>query len=833
MMSTWTVRGHLAPAVTLLAVLAAVSGCGRAPAGTGTQVASTAAPTIIPVQTAARKWALDLPLRTWVSRPAPEPGQGPLPNGTGKHSRLLFDSKRGRMVLSGGDYTYREAGHDINRRSGMHIVWAIDLSKGEQATWTRLTSWCAAPGGVQPGRPDTVVWTYDSTRDQGVMMPGFYFITQKSTVTVCPGVDQTTDSVVFDFTSNTWSLPPYGPPPKGYGGDQGASYGVYDPVTDAVYRFRRMSANTMEILYRKTNEWEQVPLGASGSTLHRTNANRDQSAIDVEGRSIYAISWRMRALMRYSIPAKRVVDTIEMPPKWVPPIGPGDHETWAVFDPINRVVLIPVAQNFDGALIGLAIYHVDQKRWEWEDPPANGPEVSGNTVGFDPANNALILLGRNKAGLWWLYRYGEGTGNRGTSERRDRRPSSLAGFDVVPVSETTRVPAAPVRASRPAADAAAVARLEQMPDNSWLRLKPKSRTAYVPAVAAHDAAAPDLRERPVKTTDPIARSYSGLAIGDGLVFNFGGGHASHPGNEVDLYTVDANQWTVQYPPESPVNGSGEAKVIAGSGSSVAAITPLGRPYVEHTYQQSTYDSRRKRFLSVVASGTWSWDPATTKWTHLAGPALGTFSPGFYTGNGNVVYHAGADAFLAFVTAPRKGSERGVYRLNGDSATWSYVGAFPSRKEYSHKEIYSAYNPDRGEVAVVVGYTRLLRYRLEDKSWTEVPAFPKALHVGFPNFSYDSRHKVMVFLLTPRSGDDDGPDRQAQIWVWDPAADTWTNPPTAGTAPPPQHGKERASLVYDASRNVFVYLQVLGKYCREGGKYACGGATETWAYRYRR
>ncbi|MGH7397282.1 MAG: hypothetical protein ACRELW_07080, partial [Candidatus Rokuibacteriota bacterium] len=628
---------------------------------------------------ASRTWSLDLPLRTWVPRRAPEIGAGPLPNGTGKHSRLLFDPKRGRMVLTGGDYAYAENGQENEGdRSGMHIVWGIDLSKGEQATWTRLTSWCARPGEIQPGRPDTVVWAYDSMRDQGVMMGGFFFITQESHAdrTKCPGVKQVIDSVLFDFGTNTWKLPPYGPPPKGYGGDIGASFGVYDPVTDAVYRFRNHHGGVMEVLYRKTNQWEQTPLG-----IPRTNANRDQSAIDVKGRNIYAISRRMRALMRYSISAKRVVETVEMPAKWIPPAS--SIESWLVFDPINRVVLIPVSEsdNFDGVLHGLAIYHVDDKRWEWEDAPTTGFQVSGNTLGFDPVNNALMLLGRNKDQHWWLYRYGNGVAGR--TSKRAGPPSRPAGDDIVLVAATEQRPAV-AGGPKLTRDPAALARLEGMPGNSWVRLEPKPRVAYQPAVSAKNSGAPDLRDRPITVADPIARSYSGLVYGNGVVFNFGGGHATHPGNDVDLYRADANEWAVQYPPESPVNGSDEAQTIAGAGSSVTAITALGRPYTEHTYQQAAYDSRRKRFMSVLRSGTWAWDPATTKWTLLAGPTRGTFSPSWYTGRGNVVYDAGADALIAFVTGPRKGSERGVYRLSGDSTTWSHVGAFPSRKEYSYK-----------------------------------------------------------------------------------------------------------------------------------------------------
>lgn len=821
---------RLALAGALLATLGvATAACGQVTSNGGEPSVSPVMASSDPAPT--RTWALDLPLRTWVSREAPAVGAGPLANGSGKHSRLLFDSKRNRMVLTGGDYSYAENGwENEGDRSGIHIVWAIDLSKGEEATWTRLTSWCAQPGGIQPGRPDTVVWAYDSMRDQGVMMGGFYFITQKSHAnrTKCPGVEQVIDSVLFDFGTSIWKLPPYGPPPKGYGGDTGASYGVYDPVTDAVYRFRNRDDGIMEVLYRKTNSWEQNPLG-----IPRTSPNRDQSAIDVKGRNIYAISWRMGALMRYSISAKRVVETVEMPPKWAPP-GPS-IESWLVFDPINRVVLIPVSKSrsFDGVLHGLAIYHVDQKRWEWEEPPTTGFQVSGNTLGFDPVNNCLILLGRNKDRRWWLYRYGNGVAGGGTSKRSDR-PSRRAGDDIILAAATDQAPAV-AGGSRPPRDPAAGARLEGMPENGWLRLKPKPRIAYQPAVSAKNSAAPDLRDRPITIADPIARSYSGLAYGGGVVFNFGGGHATHPGNDVDLYVVDANQWAVQYPPESPVNGSGEARTIAGAGSSVPAITPLGRPYTEHTYQQTAYDSRRKRFMSVLRSGTWEWDPATTKWRLLAGPALGTLSPGWHTGRGNVVYDAGADALIAFVTGPRKGSERGVYRLSGDSTTWSHVGSFPSRKEYSYKELYSAYNPDRREIAVVVESSRLFRYRLDGNAWTEVTSFPDALKGGFPNFAYDSRNKAMVFLVTPRGGDDEGDaDRKTQIWAWDPARDTWSNPPTPDGAPEPlgSLGKERGSFVYDPNHNVFIHLRTLVRYCDAGG-YACGGTTESWAYRYRR
>ncbi len=810
----------------------------------------------------APRWNLDLPLRTWMPRPAPGVGQGPMPDGDGKHSRMLFDSKRGRMVLAGGDYAYEEPGIQTSERySGIHLVWSIDLSHGDHATWKRLTPWCAQPSGVQPGRPDTVVWVYDSRRDQGVMMPGFYHNSQGDPPpTLCPGVNQTLDSVLFNFATNTWSLPPYGPPPGkgGYGGDEGSSFGVYDPVTDAVYRFRRVGNTSMEILDRATNSWEQIPLGTEGTGVGETRANRDQPAIDVRGRSIYVISWRMRALIRYSIPAKRVIETTPMPPKWIEPFTPGDHETWMTFDPINRVLLIPVARDFYGLLVGLAIYHVDAKKWEWDDPPRTGPQVSGNVVGFDPVNNAMIFLGRSKAQVWWLYRYGNGLGAPAVKPLGSKQ--SIAPIPTLAAAPTPPPQAAPstrrampgpgpvaaesagptaapsqtvTSAAAPPPDPAALARLEAMPDNSWLPLNPKPRTVYQPAVAPENSAAPDLRNRTVVSGEPVARSYSGLAYGDGMVFNFGGGHATHPGNDVDLYLIDANQWVDQYPPESPANGTPEAHTIVGAGSAVAIITPLGRPYTQHTYQQSTYDSKRKRFLTVVPSGTWAWDPTTKNWILLAGPSKGTFSPDFALSHGNVINLPDEDALLLFVTAPRNNARRGTYRFNGSNNTWSFVGPFPSEQEFSYKELYSVYNPDRREVAVVVSESRLFRYRLSDNTWTAVTSFPPAFRQVYPNFAYDTRHKLMVFLITPMAGKPRVHDRLTQIWVWDQAKDTWSSVPTPPTAPVPiaDNDGERGSLVYDPTRNVFIFLKIVELYCGIGG-YDCGGTTKTWAYRYK-
>jgi len=136
-----------------------------------------------------------------------------------------------------------------------------------------------------------------------------------------------------------------------------------------------------------------------------TDASNDQSAIDPQGRSIYVISRKLKALIRYSIGKKEVAETIPMPPGWSAPsseFGGGDMETYLAFDSINRVLLNPVTHNYGGKLLGLGIYHVDTKKWEWEEAPEG---VSGNTLAFDATNNVFMFFGRSASQRFWLYRY--------------------------------------------------------------------------------------------------------------------------------------------------------------------------------------------------------------------------------------------------------------------------------------------------------------------------------------------------------------------------------------------------------------------------------------------
>ena len=334
---------------------------------------------------------LEVPDRTWVPRPQSGVGEGPSAS-RGKHMRLFHDSKRGRMVLTGGDYPYTRG--DGN---GLQLVWAIDLAKG--AKWELLHGWCAPPGGVQPARPDDVTWVYDSKRDQGIIMPAFYFGPAG-----CPDVSEAKDGYIFDLASNAWQPAPWPRPTPNYGGDSHNHWGVYDPVSDGVYRFYWRGSLNMQVLDRGANRWDFIPLrGVSG--VSSTDASNDQSAIDPKGRSIYVISRKLKALLRYAIGKKDVAEAIPLPAAWTPPVSDfagSDMETYLAFDSINRVLINPVTHNYGGKVLGLGIYHVDTKKWEWEEVPEG---VSGNTLAFDATNNVFIFFGRSASRQFWLYRY--------------------------------------------------------------------------------------------------------------------------------------------------------------------------------------------------------------------------------------------------------------------------------------------------------------------------------------------------------------------------------------------------------------------------------------------
>ena len=386
-----TGRGNMGKAYGLLAGAALLAGSCASPVP---GAASSASPTTaVEPQPIRPNTSLEIPSRTWIPRPL-DTKVGPVPGGA-KHSRVAFDSQRGRMVLAGGDIRHPTIGNG----NGNPTVWAVDLE--HNTPWELVHDWCSARGELMPGTPDSVGWAYASRHDQGVMFPGFYFITQNDRW--CPGSREVADAVIYDFKTNKWLPVPFPPPPNGWGGDIGASFATYDPETDSIYRFR--NGGTIEI-FSMSGSTRVIPSG-----LLDEGGNRDQTAIDVRGRSIYRVGRGRKTLLKFSIRSRSLSAASPLPRQWVRP--PDDMETYLAFDPINRVLLLPNVESFGGKVLGLGIYHVDTKRWEWEAAgDVRGLLVRGNVFGFDEKNNTFLLVGGHPAEgtlppvtVYWLYRY--------------------------------------------------------------------------------------------------------------------------------------------------------------------------------------------------------------------------------------------------------------------------------------------------------------------------------------------------------------------------------------------------------------------------------------------
>ena len=350
-----------------------------------------------------------LPARTWVERSMPTGAIRSYMQTGGKHGRTLYHPSLKAMVFAGGDWHTTQSQYEDGNGVGSEI-WALNVL-GD--AWTLLRPFCV-PGEPSPGRPDTVGWGLDLKVDtsdplrtdplgRAVMTPGFYFISQGSV----PGCGQSEGfgGYAFGFSSKKFTGPDatagLPPPPSGWGGDTGASYGLVDPVGDEYVRVR--NGPTLERLNLGKKTWSVQRL-SNGNPNWNPVPNRAQPVIDVKGRALYWLdAWSApRALIKINL-SNGAVTSIPLPPQYAPPAG-GDHEVYLAFDPGNRVVLVP--NNADmgvSPLKGLGIYHVDTGRWEWEAVPTT---VTGSVWGFDEGVGALIGIGKRvQPFAYFLYKY--------------------------------------------------------------------------------------------------------------------------------------------------------------------------------------------------------------------------------------------------------------------------------------------------------------------------------------------------------------------------------------------------------------------------------------------
>jgi hypothetical protein len=341
-------------------------------------------------------------------------------------------------------------------------------------------------------------------------------------------------------------------------------------------------------------------------------------------------------------------------------------------------------------------------------------------------------------------------------------------------------------------------------------------------VAAAAQETPDNTWVHVKTArSPAGRSYSGAggAIGGGRIFYFGGGHFSHPGNDVELYDIGAKEWVAATEAERAVKGTPEWTVIGGGSSpGYPAATPKGRPWVLHTYQLACYLPERKSFLAVYASGVWLFDPERREWTRLE--KLSASKP--RTGDVHtkaVVYDPDRRAPVYIANS----ADRGVFVLDLEKETWTRKAGVPEKVGWS--EIYAAYDTARRRHVVWMGpgpanpWWSLDLAAGEWKALADLAgAWKDAGNEGdlygqtSLSVAYDAANDLVVAAVRPKKA------AGVELWTYDAARDAWSRPELRGD--PPRGLAAWNLLNYDADRKRLVFLNVLDV----GGGFA-GGRTD--------
>ncbi|MGD8239176.1 MAG: kelch repeat-containing protein [Armatimonadota bacterium] len=334
-----------------------------------------------------------------------------------------------------------------------------------------------------------------------------------------------------------------------------------------------------------------------------------------------------------------------------------------------------------------------------------------------------------------------------------------------------------------------------MPDNSWLNLKPKG-TAN-------------------------ARMYSGACFGGGYLWHFGGAHRSYKGNDVELYDPVTNEWIQATEPEWPEIGSDDWKKMIGGGGTTTRLSPTGRPFTEHTYQQVCWQPGRQRFFIVlVSSGTWEFDPKGRQWIHL----INRFTkekpdPRGAWSHNNVLYEPSLEAPVLITGG---GGATDVYRFDHESVEWKHLTETP--QELRWNEFYSTYVPEWK--AHLIATAKRGFYRLEVPAIRLTPVDAPDDLGRCQSLSYDMRSGVVIALFK------EAVDERRQTvapWAFDVKTEKWTELRPPEPRPVGQTTGQWGVFWYDERHNVHLLINAVR---RDRQELFDGGVTETWAYRFR-
>lgn len=366
----------------------------------------------------------------------------------------------------------------------------------------------------------------------------------------------------------------------------------------------------------------------------------------------------------------------------------------------------------------------------------------------------------------------------------------LASLALLPCHGLAGQPTAP-----PAPEAPPNPRLLALADNAWLNLKPAGMAK--------------------------ARMYSGACFGGGFLWYFGGAHRSYPGNDVQLYDPRANRWVQATEPEMPPRDSADWKAMTGGGGTTRVLSPTGRPYTEHTYQQVCWQPKRRRFFVVlVSSGTWEFDPQKRRWHHLIDrfKNRGDDPRGSWAQN-HLLYDPPSEAPVLITGS---GGGAAMFRFDHDNCRWHRLGPTPEALKWN--EFYSTYVPAWKAHLISTMRKGFSRFDAAARKLTPIET-PEAL-TRCQCLAYDAANHVVVALAATKVSKY---RKTVAPWALDLKTTTWQEMAPKPPAPVGQTVGAWATLWYDPAHNVHLLINCVR---RDRQQLFDGGVTETWAYRYK-
>lgn len=392
------------------------------------------------------------------------------------------------------------------------------------------------------------------------------------------------------------------------------------------------------------------------------------------------------------------------------------------------------------------------------------------------------------------------------------------------------VQAAPVNAEPVLSpDTELLAKIEALPDNTWLKLPPCKTTGDMGVIS---------KDPDYKRIGPRVRDYCNRLVWAPerkRALYTGGGHNIHPWNDVWEFDLASNTWVCLYgaDPVPPRLGPGketEAEAWYKANSVVkdgVVRTPRGGPLRPcHTWWSLCYDPDLKRMLFLEShKGFFCVDKAALAKAHGLDPKDPMFQT-YGSGPGEAwlfAFYPETREWKEVLTKVPKARESSLLEYLPETKTiwWASGKTYlydatkknwnPVPKNGATGGGATAYDPDTKKVVATVGLETWV-FDCTTSTWTQaLKDAPDGTIIPHGTFNYDTAAKK--FVLYTHLPIKDKPNAGARLWLYDVKENKWTAPAPQGDCPKVGN----VAGYYDAARNVTVIYS----------------NSETWVYRCKR